>query len=259
MSPQQTSSTGEHQHIWFGISMTLLGLIVGFFGGVKFSSGTLPLQPSTVKQADIRVPSSAPAAAQPQAAAPQQPVDFSAIAEKVGLKKDVLTKCVDDQKYKKFVEDQTSGGQAAGVSGTPGNIILNLTTNSVRPLPGAQPFEAFKAQIDLALAEKPLASKPSISVPAIDFSRDHIRGNKKAKVVVIEYSDFQCPFCQRVHPTYKKIVETYGDKVMWVYRHFPLNFHPKALPAAIASECAYEQGGDDAFWKFTDELFNSTF
>lgn len=239
--------------------MALLGLIVGFFGGMRFSSsfsGTPLLLPKAAE--NIRVPSSAAASSQPPAAV-QQPVDFGAIAEKIGLKKDVLASCIDAAKHKSFIDDQMSGGQAAGVSGTPGNLIINLDTNSVRPLPGAQPFDAFKAQIDAALGEKSVASKPNLSVPAIDFSRDHIRGNKKAKVVVIEYSDFQCPFCQRVHPTYKQILETYGDDVMWVYRHFPLSFHPKAMPAALASECAYEQGGNDAFWKFADELFVSSF
>ncbi len=76
-------------------------------------------------------------------------------------------------------------------------------------------------------------------------------------VAVIEYSDFECPFCARVEPTYKEILEKYGDKVMWVYRHYPLPFHPNAEPAAIASECANELGGNDVFWKFADKLFET--
>lgn len=86
-------------------------------------------------------------------------------------------------------------------------------------------------------------------------SADHVRGDlNKAKVVIVEYSDLQCPFCSRHHPTLKKLFEAYGDQVAWVYRHFPLNsIHPNARPAAIASECAGEQG---KFWEFIDATFN---
>ncbi len=84
---------------------------------------------------------------------------------------------------------------------------------------------------------------------------DHIRGDiKKAKVVMIEYSDYQCPFCERHHPTMKALEEKYGNDVAWVYRHFPLSFHPNAKPAALAAECASEQG---KFWEFTDAMYVS--
>ena len=82
---------------------------------------------------------------------------------------------------------------------------------------------------------------------------EHIRGDiSKAKVVLVEYSDFECPFCERHHPSMVQALEDYGDDVAWVYRHFPLSFHPQALPSALASECAAEQG---KFWEYSDELF----
>jgi protein-disulfide isomerase len=84
---------------------------------------------------------------------------------------------------------------------------------------------------------------------------DHSRGNAKAKVTIVEYSDFQCPFCERHHPTLQKVMDDYGDKVQWVYRHFPLtSIHPQAMPSALASECAAEQG---KFWEYSDELFKN--
>lgn len=84
-------------------------------------------------------------------------------------------------------------------------------------------------------------------------NEDHVRGDlKKAKVVIVEYSDFECPFCGRHHPTMQQVMDEYGDDVAWVYRHFPLSFHPEANPAALASECAAEQG---KFWEYADELF----
>ncbi len=83
----------------------------------------------------------------------------------------------------------------------------------------------------------------------------HIRGNKNAKVKLVEYSDFQCPFCERHYPTLKKILADYGDQVSLEYKHFPLNsIHPYAQKAAEASECASEQG---KFWEFHDKAFEN--
>jgi len=87
---------------------------------------------------------------------------------------------------------------------------------------------------------------------------DHIQGSKDAKVFVIEYSDFECPFCSSFHPTAKQAVEEYGDQVAWIYRHFPLDtIHPNARPAAIASECVADLAGNDAFWQFTGDVFEN--
>lgn len=88
---------------------------------------------------------------------------------------------------------------------------------------------------------------------------DHVLGNPKADVVIIEYSDAQCPFCQRFHDTMTKIMGDYGKtgSVAWVYRHFPLDqIHPYARKGAEAMECANELGGNEGFWKFESELFS---
>ena len=89
---------------------------------------------------------------------------------------------------------------------------------------------------------------------------DHIRGNVDAKVVLIEYSDFECPFCKRFHPTMKQIVNEYdAADVAWVYRQFPLDqLHRKARKEAIATECAAALGGNDKFWEYTDKIFEIT-
>lgn len=83
---------------------------------------------------------------------------------------------------------------------------------------------------------------------------DHIKGSPDADIIIFEFSDFECPFCVRLHPTLKKLVEDYDGKVAWVYKHFPIGTHKYAMAKAIASECVAQLGGNDAFWKFTDGL-----
>lgn len=90
-------------------------------------------------------------------------------------------------------------------------------------------------------------------------AEDHIRGNPDAPVKIVEYSDTECPFCKRFHETMKQVTAEYGDQVAWVYRHFPLDsLHSKARKEAVASECAAEQGGNTAFWKYLDRWFELT-
>lgn len=87
---------------------------------------------------------------------------------------------------------------------------------------------------------------------------DHIRGSIDAPIKIVEYSDLECPFCQEFHGTMKQVMEEYGDQVAWVYRHFPLtNIHPEAKNAAEASECVAELAGEEAFWDYTDQIFEN--
>ena len=77
---------------------------------------------------------------------------------------------------------------------------------------------------------------------------DHIRGDAKAPVKVVEFSDPECPFCKRFHDTMREVVKAYDGKVAWVYRHFPLDsLHSKARKETEAMECAAELGGNDKF------------
>ena len=77
-------------------------------------------------------------------------------------------------------------------------------------------------------------------------------GNPKAKVQIVEFSDFQCPFCSRVGKPLKEVQAHYGKDAVVAFKHFPLSFHKEAMDAPIASECAAEQG---KFWEFHDTLF----
>ncbi|MBU6214418.1 thioredoxin domain-containing protein [Patescibacteria group bacterium] len=100
------------------------------------------------------------------------------------------------------------------------------------------------------------AGDPSLVRPV--SASDHILGNPAAKVMIVEYADFDCEYCKGFNETLHQIIATEGanGEVAWVFRHFPLSeIHPDALALAKAAECAAEVGGNDAFWKFTDALY----
>lgn len=82
-----------------------------------------------------------------------------------------------------------------------------------------------------------------------------VYGSKDAAITIVEFSDFECPFCARVHPTIERVVDESDGAVNWEYRHLPLSFHALAWPAAIAAECVAEQQGNEAFWQFSETLF----
>jgi len=101
-------------------------------------------------------------------------------------------------------------------------------------------------------------SAEKINMSAVD-SADHILGDPKAPLVIVEYADFECPWCKIFYTTLHQIVSAYGGKVTWVYRHFPIpSLHPKAFKEAEASECAAKLGGEVAFWKYADQIYSVT-
>ena len=90
-----------------------------------------------------------------------------------------------------------------------------------------------------------------VEIPSIKESDIQV-GNKDAKVKMIEFSDFQCPYCKVLHASVNKVLDSYKDQVQFVFKQFPLDFHPRAGDAALAAECANEQG---KFLVFADKLF----
>ncbi len=118
-------------------------------------------------------------------------------------------------------------------------------TSTLPPSPGAQAQGIVAAPTVNADVSAPSAS-------------DHIIGSLTAPVVLIEYGDLQCYYCGQVYPTIKKIVSESNGQIAWVHRHFPLeSIHPEAKPAAIASECVFDQLGNDGFWKFVDAMYTN--
>jgi protein-disulfide isomerase len=88
---------------------------------------------------------------------------------------------------------------------------------------------------------------------------DHLLGSRDAEIVIIEYSDTECPFCKTFHNTMKEVMNTYQGKVAWVFRHFPIqSLHQRAKKEAEATECVAELAGEQAFWTYLDKIFTLT-
>ena len=176
-------------------------------------------------------------------------------AVKLGLNAAKFNECLDSGKYENKVNNNIQEGSASGITGTPGFII-----NGIR-LSGAQPFEQFQRIIEAELngEEIPTAEPQQPQPVKIDTSNivddDTIKGNNNAKVTIVSFEDYQCPFCERVQPALKQIEKEYGDKVRFVFRDFPLrNIHPQAQIASEAAECAGEQ---NKYWEYHDVLFGN--
>ncbi|HJZ06173.1 hypothetical protein A2634_01875 [Candidatus Amesbacteria bacterium RIFCSPHIGHO2_01_FULL_48_32] len=155
-----------------------------------------------------------------------------------------LMSCVNSGSKKAIVDADLAEGGKVGVQGTPGFFING------RLLAGAYPFEEFKKIIDEELTGK---ADKSVTRATVSVGNAPTQGTKGAPITLIEYSDFQCPFCSRAFPTVQQILKEYSGKVLFAYKHFPLSqIHPNAQKSAEAAECAKDQG---KFWEFHDKLF----
>ncbi|MES2088163.1 MAG: thioredoxin domain-containing protein [Patescibacteria group bacterium] len=98
-----------------------------------------------------------------------------------------------------------------------------------------------------------------INIRKIDSS-DHLLGNPNARITMVEFSDLECPFCKDYDVKLNLLMDQYGKNgdLAWVYRHFPLDIHPKSPKESEAAECAFDQGGDPAFWDFVTRVFKVT-
>jgi protein-disulfide isomerase len=131
---------------------------------------------------------------------------------------------------------------------------------------GASSFDELKGRIhDFLASRRPTTAKANIrnraeveillQPPRVEVSADGpSKGAEGARVTIVEFSDFQCPYCKRAAPTLDQLLARYPNDVRLVYRHMPLRGHARARPAAMAALCADEQG---AFWKYHDILFKN--
>ncbi|MDP2586951.1 MAG: DsbA family protein [Candidatus Komeilibacteria bacterium] len=103
------------------------------------------------------------------------------------------------------------------------------------------------------LSNGPSANQVSEEQLYLNAADDPAMGDKNAKVRIVEFSDFQCPYCRESFPVVREILDRYGDKIYFVYRDFPVStIHPESVKAAEAGQCAHEQG---KFWQMHDKIF----
>ena len=141
---------------------------------------------------------------------------------------------------------------------TGGQIPPDATFDSLKDRIGqALVNQQRQAQVQKVIGElqKQANLKLDLPQPRIQVAAEGpARGPKDAPVTIVEFSDFECPYCGAAHDTVEQVMNTYAGKVRLVYRQFPLNFHPHAAKAAEASLCAADQG---KFWEFHDVLFKN--
>ncbi|MEN9920517.1 MAG: hypothetical protein RL538_410 [Candidatus Parcubacteria bacterium] len=110
-------------------------------------------------------------------------------------------------------------------------------------------------------AEDLASTTPDMTgIPRQVDSSDYIKGNPNAPILIVEYSDYDCPYCKQYHTTLKQIMDEYGvnGRVGWVYRQFPIGkLHPNSPKVSEAALCVGSLGGNEAFWKFSDMVFEN--
>ncbi|MFC1646934.1 DsbA family protein [Patescibacteria group bacterium] len=191
---------------------------------------------------------------------------MSDIAKKVKIDDKKLLSCLSSASKAEIVNNDVAIARDLGASGTPAYFING------RFLGGAFPPDIFKEIIDKELDGTATDDASTYSeflqnaynserksfnpvAKKIDIRDSSIRGESDAKVVIVEFSDFQCPFCKRGKATINQIADEYKKDVKVVFKHLPLvAIHPHAQKTAEAAECAKDQG---KFWEFHDQLFET--
>jgi len=201
------------------------------------------------------------------------PTDFLAkTAKEIGADMQRYNKCMASGRMNVRIEKSISDGQALGFNGTPSFLFSSKSNGNTYKLVGAQGIKVFTEWTDSLLAggEPPVPKPPELPFwakpeglapdpehPGFNIAGDAYKGNVQARLVVVEFSDFQCPSCRRhALETFPELDKQFiaTGKVMWVFKHLPLKIHTYAPAAATAAECAADQ---NQFWAMHHSLFES--
>jgi protein-disulfide isomerase len=174
-------------------------------------------------------------------AAKAQGIDRSALIEKEITAKIVPVSDTDVQGWYQANQQRVQGAPLDQVKQPIRSFLTQQRMQTVRDAY----VDSLKAKTKVTLMLDP----PRQTVAA---GNSPSKGSANAPVEIVEFSDFQCPFCLRANPTVTQVLSTYGDRIHFVYRHYPLPNHPNARPAAEAAACAAAQG---KFWQYHDMLF----
>lgn len=178
------------------------------------------------------------------------------LSEQVGVDKEEFNKCIESKDIEKLLEDTSSSADLAmkhlpqGERGTPYSVIIGK--NGVKTeIRGAEGIDAVKKLIEEVKSGK-VTNEYKGEIPTVTES-DHIIGDINAPIVIVEYSDLECPYCKRFGEVMKQVIEESNGEVAWVYRHWVV--HQGAIKKTVASECVAELEGKDAFFDYVDLIF----
>lgn len=178
------------------------------------------------------------------------------LSEQVGVSKEKLMACVEKtntEALSKKIEASVSNAMKAVPAdqrGTPYSVIIG-PNGVMTELRGAESVENVKKVIDEVMTGTVTQKYEGEIV--VTEEGDHLMGNPNAKVKIIEYSDFECPYCKVFQTTLNKIVTESNGNISWTYRHWPI--HTNSFEKLVAAECVAKIKGNDAFWKYSDLLF----
>ncbi|MDD3662929.1 MAG: thioredoxin domain-containing protein [Candidatus Pacebacteria bacterium] len=178
------------------------------------------------------------------------------LSEQIDVSKDELLTCLESKDYEVLGNEIIASVDSAmkaipeNERGTPYAVVLK-NNSPVTDLRGAYPYESVKTLVD-ELVNEEIEANYEGEVP-LPNEKDHVYGNPNAPITVIEYSDYECPYCKNFHETMKKVVDESNGQVNWIYRHFPIK--QNSFEKSAAAECVAEIKGNDAFWQYSDLLF----
>lgn len=139
-------------------------------------------------------------------------------------------------------------------------VLLGVLLTDKNDTPSSAQANVATPPVVAPSADKQAPTEPTAPISIKGLQKDdHVYGDVNAPITLVVFSDTECPFCKRFHPTMKQVVDNYKGKVNLVYRHFPLaQLHSKAPKEAEATECAAELGGNAGFWKYLDRMMEIT-
>lgn len=194
---------------------------------------------------------------------------LTCLASQINLDTKKFQSCLASDKHKQEVAKDQSDAEAAGMSGTPGFVVGKEENGKVEgvKIVGAYPYATFKTVLDELLkgtsAEDIIKIQEGLEPGSASIDDDPILGKKDAQLTMVEFSDYECPFCKRhFTQTLPSLKKDYIDtgKVKLVYRDFIAvdGHNPAATQEAEAANCAREQGGDETYFKYHDLIFQNT-
>lgn len=178
------------------------------------------------------------------------------LSEQVGMTKEALSYCMENINAEELAKNiENSVGLAMKAlpqeeMGTPYSIIVGK--NGIKTeIKGNADIETIKKLID-EVKNGTVASKYEGEMPEVN-DNDHLIGNKDAEIIIVEYSDYECPYCKSIHVTLENLVEESDGNIAWVFRHWPI--HQNSFLKVTAAECIAQEKGNEAFWEYTKLLY----